>query len=205
MIYFCFDLYRTKLESFMDISQSIEIMKSLADTSRLQILNSLMEKPQYVEEIANRIDLAESTVSFHLKKLENAGMVDKRREQYYTIYSINEKLFYKTLKELSAFENIDKYVQEKRINDYREKVLKTFFKGKKLLQLPVQKKKRMIILDEFYKKFESGRKYKEEKVNEIILTHFEDYCWIRRLMIEHGMMFRENQIYWINKNYKPGG
>ncbi len=179
-------------------------MKSLADTSRLQILNSLMDKPQYVEEIANRINLAESTVSFHLKKLEAAGMVKKVKEQYYIIYSINEDLFEMTLKELTSFENIDKYVQEKRISDYRKKVLKTFFRGKKLIQLPVQKKKRMIILDEFFKKFEPGRKYQEEEVNQIIVDHFEDYCWIRRLMIENRMMFRESQIYWINNNYKTG-
>lgn len=56
----------------MEIAKSIEIMKALADSSRLQALNILMEKPQYVEELAHRLNLAVSTVSFHLKKLEAA-------------------------------------------------------------------------------------------------------------------------------------
>ena len=63
----------------MGIKENIEIMKSLADASRLQVLNSLMEKPQYVEEIAQRMNLAVSTVSFHLKKLEKAGLVYKTK------------------------------------------------------------------------------------------------------------------------------
>ena len=71
----------------MNIERSIEIMKSLADTSRLRVLNVIMEKPHYVEEISHKLDLAASTVSFHLKKLESAGLVQQKKEQYYIIYS----------------------------------------------------------------------------------------------------------------------
>jgi len=91
----------------MEIEKSIEIIKSLADTSRLRVLNSLMIKPQYVEELANRMNLAVSTVSFHLKKLEKAGLINKQKEQYYVIYSLNEGLFNKSLRELTSFENIE--------------------------------------------------------------------------------------------------
>jgi predicted transcriptional regulator len=181
----------------MDISTSIEIMKSLSDTSRLRVLNSLMEKPQYVEELAHRLDLAPSTVSFHLKKLEAAGLVNQQKEQYYIIYSINTGLLNLSLKELTSFENIEKYTQEERIRSYRIKVLRTFFKNKRLVKLPVQRKKRMIILDEYTCKFKKGKKYTEENVNEIIKQSFDDYCTIRRLLIEENLMKREKQIYWL--------
>ncbi len=181
----------------MDISTSIEIMKSLADTSRLRVLNSLMEKPHYVEELANRLDLAPSTVSFHLKKLEAAGLVNQHKEQYYIIYSVNDDLLNLSLKELTSFENIEKYAQEERIRNYRIKVLKTFFKNKRLVKLPVQRKKRMIILDGYAGMFKKGKKYSEENVNEIIKQSFDDYCTIRRLLIEENLMKREKQIYWL--------
>ena len=61
----------------MKIEQSIAIMKALADQSRLAIINSLLERRQYVEELANRHALAPSTISFHLKKLEKANLVYK--------------------------------------------------------------------------------------------------------------------------------
>ena len=185
----------------MEIHQSIEIMKSLADTSRLQVLNAIMDKPQYVEELAHRMNLAVSTVSFHLKKLEKAGLVTKKKDQYYIIYSLNEELFSLSLRELTSFNNIEKFVQEERIDKYRQKVLKTFFKKEKLVRLPVQRKKKLIVLNEFLKMFKMEKIYPEPEVDAIINRLFDDHCTIRRLLIEEGVMKRDNkQNYWLIKD-----
>jgi predicted transcriptional regulator len=187
----------------MDIARSIEIIKSLADTSRLRVLNALIEKPQYVEELAHRLNLAASTVSFHLKKLETAGLIEQRKEQYYIIYGINERLFNLTLQDLVKCEDLEKYSQAERMEKYRRKVLNSFFRKNRLIKLPVQRKKRMIVLEEFSGKFREGKKYKEEDVNGLIKETYDDYCMIRRLLIEEGIMRREKQIYWIvEKNEK---
>lgn len=181
----------------MDILQSIDIMKSLADTSRLRILNSLTDKPQYVEELAHRLGLAASTVSFHLKKLESAGLISAAKEQYYIIYSINDNLFDLSLRELTAFDNMEKFAQDDRIEAYRQKILRIFFRKGRLTKLPVQKKKQLVVINEFAKKFKSGVKYPELKVDEIIRESYDDYCTIRRLLVEEGIMKRERQIYWL--------
>jgi len=186
----------------MEISQSIEIMKSLADTSRLQVLNSLMDKPQYVEELAHRMNLAVSTVSFHLKKLGKAGLVNKSKEQYYIVYRINEELFNLSLKELTCFNNIEKFVQDERIDKYKIKVLKAFFCKGKLIKLPIQHKKKLIVLEEFIKLFKEEIKYSEKEVDNIINQVYGDHCTIRRLLIEEGMMERDKQFYWLIKNKK---
>ena len=183
----------------MDISKSIEIMKSLADASRLQVLNSLMDKPQYVEELAQRMNLAVSTVSFHLKKLEKAGLVNKSKEQYYIMYRINDKLFNLSLRELTSFDNIEKFIQDERINKYREKILKTFIKKGRLTKLPVQHKKKLIILYEFVKNIKIGKEYEEKEIDEIINKVYDDHCTIRRLLIDEGIMKRKNHIYWLSK------
>ena len=188
----------------MEISHSIEIMKSLADTSRLQVLNSLMEKPQYVEELSHRLNLAVSTVSFHLKKLEKAGLVVKKKDQYYTMYSLRGDVFDLTLRELTSFNNMNKFAQDERIKKYRDKVIKTFFKRGKLIKLPVQRKKKLIVLDEFLQKFKTGRKYSEKEVNDIINTMFEDYCTVRRLMIEERMMKRNGGVYEVVSKKEKG-
>lgn len=39
------------------------------------------------------LNLTPATISFHLKKLVDAGAVKSRKEQYYTIYSINNDVF----------------------------------------------------------------------------------------------------------------
>lgn len=188
----------------MDISKSIDIMKSLADTSRLRIINSLMEKPQYVEEISHRLNLAVSTVSFHLKKLEMAGLISQTKEQYYIIYKINKSLFGLTLEELIDCDDTEKDSHRDRIEKYRQKVLRAFYKKDQLIRLPVQRKKRLIVLDQFAKKFSSGKKYTEAEVNKLIMENYDDYCTIRRLLIEEGAMKRDKQYYWLNAEKNEG-
>lgn len=179
----------------MRIEESISVIKSLADTSRMLILGSLAEKEQYVEELAERHNLAVSTVSFHLKKLEKAGLVTPRKEQYYIIYSCNHKLLDITLKELLSFKDAGRYIQEKRIKDYKLKVLKVFFKNGRLIKLPAQHKKKLIVLEELLKLFDNNRDYSEREVDDIIHKKYDDHCTIRRLFIEEKMMKRSKQMY----------
>lgn len=57
----------------MTEAQAIGLFKCLSDKSRLQILKSLAVEDMYVERLAERLDLTPSTISFHLKKLADAG------------------------------------------------------------------------------------------------------------------------------------
>jgi len=171
-------------------------MKALSDTSRLRLLNSLMGKPQYVEELSERMGLSASTVSFHLKKLEEAGLAAKSRDQYYAVYAADERLLDKTLRELVGFGNADADGQDARMRSYREKVVKSFFRDGRLVRLPAQYKKQQIVLEEISRRFEPGRRYPERELNLIIMGVHEDYCTIRRLMIGEGLMEREENVYW---------
>ena len=186
----------------MEISDSISIMKALADSSRLLIVNSLMEKPQYVEELAQRLNLAVSTVSFHLKKLEAANLVFKRKEQYYVVYYLNDRIFYTTLKDITSFKNEYKVVQNERIAAYKAKVLKTFFSKGKLIKLPSQHKKKIIVLEEILKLFNNEKVYPEKEIDSVIENVFDDYCTIRRLLIDNKLMFRSNGKYKLNHDYE---
>ncbi len=186
----------------MEISESIKILKALADSSRLMIINSLIQKAQYVEELAQRLNLAVSTVSFHLKKLESANLVYKKKEQYYVVFHINEEIFNYTLKEMISFENNYKKVQDERIQNYRDKVLNTFFDSGKLRRMPSQSKKRLIILDEIIKIFDINKIYSEKEIDSMIGEIFDDYCTIRRYFVDEKMMFRKKGEYRLNLNYR---
>jgi hypothetical protein len=166
------------------------------------MVNALLEKPQYVEELAERLNLAASTVSFHLKKLEEARLVNKEKQQYYVLFSLNPAIFQLTLAELVAFENGEKAFQEKRIDQYRQKVIGTFFQQGKLMKFPAQHKKRWIVLETIAQKFEAGRQYSEAEVTAIILEFNDDYCTIRRELIDEKILQRDGQNYWLNEPKK---
>ena len=57
----------------MTETEAIRLFKCLSDKSRLQILKSLAQEDMYVERLAERLGLTPPTVSFHLKKLADAG------------------------------------------------------------------------------------------------------------------------------------
>lgn len=181
----------------MKLSESIGIIKALADSSRLMIINALSEKPQYVEELSERLNLAASTVSFHLKKLEQANLVHKVKEQYYVMFHINREVLNMTLQNLVSIEDIEKAVQEERIRQYKDKVIRSFFKQGKLTRMPAQHKKRWIVLEEIAKRFKKDRIYTEEEVNAIITEVYEDYCTIRREFVEEKIMARDGTSYWL--------
>lgn len=178
------------------LNTTVLLFKALADRSRLLILNALRKKPMYVEELSETIQLTPSTISFHLKKMEEAGIVTASKDQYYTIYKLDEQLFSKTLDTLIRIEQQVSTNQTEQEEVYRKKVLHTFFKYGKVVKIPVGRKKCRVILDEIAKHFEHNKKYPEREVNLIISDFHDDYCFIRRAMIEEKILTRENGIYW---------
>ncbi|MDD2853561.1 MAG: metalloregulator ArsR/SmtB family transcription factor [Desulfuromonadaceae bacterium] len=183
----------------MKSEQSIAIMKALADQSRLAIINSLLERSQYVEEIAKRHGLAPSTVSFHLRKLEQAGLVSSRKEQYYVVIQANDAIFDTTLREIVSAPAVGRELQDGRMEEYRRKVLETFFRHGMLDKLPTQHKKRLIVLEQFASRFEPEQRYSEQEVTGLIMPLFDDYCTIRRLLVDEGLIRREGATYWLEE------
>ena len=173
------------------MDDAVKLFKCLADKSRLRLIQSLAQEDMYTERLAERLSLSAPTVSFHLKKLIDAGLVQARKEQYYTIYSLcKSKLVFNVLDMIAAD---DEAAEGDRA--YRQGVLNAFFKYGKLKTIPAQLKKRAIVLEEICKSFEAGRDYSEKEVNLIIADFHDDFAALRRAMIDFGLMKRNDGIY----------
>ena len=68
------------------------------------------------------------------------------------------------------------------------------------MQIPVQEKKRRIVLREILKEFKSGRDYPEKEVDAIVKKYYDDHCTLRRWLIEDGLMTRDHEIYRVKEN-----
>lgn len=176
-------------------ADAIKLFKCLADKSRLQILKSLAKEDMYVERLAERLALTPATISFHLKKLEDAKAVTSYKEQYYTMYSLCQEVFMMNIIDIIKEESEIIDEQTQREDAYREKVINAFFEYGKLKSIPAQRKKQRICLEEIAKSFEAGKEYDEKEVNEIISTFHDDFCTIRRNMIYERIMERKGSVY----------
>lgn len=183
----------------MTETEAIKLFKCLADKSRLQILKSLALEDMYVERLAQRLDLTPATISFHLKKLADAGAVTSYRSQYYTMYALCKDVFLSRILDIICAESDEAALQAQRDADYRRRVIESFFEYGRLKSIPAQRKKERIILEEIARAFQPGRIYSEREVNLIIADFHDDFCTIRRDMIGEGIMARENGQYWLTE------
>ena len=66
----------------------IRVMKALSDPNRVKIIKMLSEKELCVCEITAALQLAQPTVSKHLKILEDAGLVDFNKDGSWVNYRL---------------------------------------------------------------------------------------------------------------------
>ena len=79
---------------------------------------------------------------------------------------------------------------------WEQKVLRDFFDGERLKEIPASRKKRAVILKRLADQFSSGARYRETQVNEVLLRHHPDPATLRRELVGAGLLQREQSIYW---------
>lgn len=77
-----------------DAGRCAKILKSLADESRLKIVQLLLHGEQSVSEIVHALSMAQPQVSHHLSILRSSGLVDTRREGKKIINFIDSEVKY---------------------------------------------------------------------------------------------------------------
>ena len=86
----------------MEIKDAISSLSGLAQETRLGIYRYLVEAgPDGVRagKIAEDLDLADATLSFHLSQLSHAGLLTPRREGRMIVYSVD----YSTILKANVF------------------------------------------------------------------------------------------------------
>jgi ArsR family transcriptional regulator len=72
------------------VKQLIKVMKALSDPSRVKIVKMLQHRVMCVCEIQAALDLAQPTVSKHLRVLEDAGLLNHEKEGLWVNYHLTD-------------------------------------------------------------------------------------------------------------------
>jgi len=176
----------------------LTFFKALSDANRLKIVGVLAAQPATVEQLAAALTLGTSTVSHHLSRLSDAGLVSARADGYYSVYSLQTDKLEEMSRRLLKRENITKLAEDADIDAFDRKVLREFLTPEgRIKAFPAQEKKLLVVLRYALQAFEPDRRYPEKEMNEIIKQRFnEDSASIRRHFIEYKFMARENGVYW---------
>jgi len=72
------------------VKHFIEVMKALSDANRVKIVKMLQHKGMCVCELQDALQISQSSVSKHLKILEQAGLVDFRKDGLWANYYLTD-------------------------------------------------------------------------------------------------------------------
>ena len=188
----------------------LDMLKALADESRLKMLRLLNEREHTVGDLASRVSLSEPTVSHHLAKMREAQLVTLRMAGNQRFYRINEAGMArfkhlvadieKTPTQPDVVVSDDSWIEGLGWEATDQQVLREFTKNAKLTHLPTKQKKLIIVLRWLATLFQAETLYSELEVNAILkAVYVEDYVGIRRDLVDFGYLRRERGggKYWL--------
>ena len=184
----------------MQLNKIVEFHKALGDLTRIRIIALLQQGPLHGQAIAGKLGLKPPTITHHIAKLREVGLIKERRDKNTIYFSLNSKILETSAKAIltvgtGGVSNMGMSVTE----EERAAIINNFFtKDGKLKTYPAQRKKKLVVLAYMAKGLEFGKVYPEKEINEYLKQFHEDYATLRRELIMCQYMYRENNQYELN-------
>ena len=92
----------------MELKQLEKISKALGDVHRLKILTDMSNRGGCIQcaEILNVSDLAQPSVSHHIKILIESGLIAPEKEGRHYRYTLNESILNEYINKIAAFASV---------------------------------------------------------------------------------------------------
>lgn len=173
----------------------LQFFKTLADENRLRIIGLLSEQRLSVGDLAELLNLRGPTVSHHLARLQELGLVNMVAEGTTHLYTLNTDMLRQLSEQILKPERIIA-TTEAHVSDNDAKILQIFLDGERIKQLPASFKKKLPILRWTAEHFQHDQRYSEKEVNTILRPLYDDISTLRRELIATRFMARESGFYW---------
>lgn len=179
--------------------EMLSFFKAMADANRLKILGLLAQENLTVEQLSEMLNLRPSTVSHHLSKLSEVGLVSARSSSYYNIYQLENHELEAMAKRLLSDNTLPAMASDIDLDAYDQKVVSDYLlPDGHLKTIPSQRKKLEAILRYIVKEFQPGERYTEQEINQILVKYHQDSATLRRELIGTGLLERSSggREYW---------
>ena len=184
----------------MQLNKIVEFHKALGDLTRIRIIALLQQGPLHGQAIAGKLGLKPPTITHHMAKLREVGLIKEKRDKNTTYFSLNTKILESSAKAiLTAGTGGEASMEMSVTAEERAAIINNFFtKDGKLKNYPAQRKKKLVVLEHMVKGLQFGKVYPEKEINEYLKQFHEDYATLRRELIMCQYMYRENNQYELN-------
>ena len=169
-----------------------EMLGVLADPERLAVAGALAARSATAAELASSLELRPDRVRRHLSKLTKAGLI--RVEPDRRTYRYQPEALRQAARSISP--SRDAGLALGAIYEEEGQVLRRYFRGGRLREIPAKHSKRLIILSRLALEFDIGVRYTEQQVNETLNRFHQDFAALRRYLVDEGFLSRERGQYW---------
>lgn len=184
--------------------QLLVFFKALADGNRLKIVGLLARQSYTGGQLAAMLDVRPSTISHHLARLSEAGLVSARAESYYNIYSLETGILEAIAQRLLSKGSLPSTAAQVDTGAYDRKVVADYsLPDGRLKTIPAQRKKLEAILQHVAQAFDPHMRYSEKQVNEILTRFHPDTATLRRELVGSRLLAREGGYYWRLESTSP--
>lgn len=183
----------------MQFNRMIAFYKAMSDPTRLRIVALLRDQKLHGQAIAGKLGLKPPTITHHIDKLREAGLVKESRVKNTIYFSLEKKVLEGQAKALLSFGKGEPSMLPEVTEEERVKILNSFFNADGTLKtIPAQRKKRMVVMAQLVRGLENGKVYSEKEISDYLRKFYEDYATLRRELIVYQFMYRKNGNYEMN-------
>lgn len=172
-----------------DVDDALDALAVLADDERLRVAAALLLGRRTTDDVVEATDLPKRRVLEALTRLEAGGLV-RRDDADWQFDVARLKEIARDARPREAPDDVGDVDRE------TASVLRTFLRGGRLTQIPMQHGKRLVVLDHICRVFEIGVRYPEREVNAYLRAFHPDTSALRRYLVDEGFLTRENNVYW---------
>jgi hypothetical protein len=163
----------------------------LADDGRRRVVAALVLGSATVVEIRGATGLSARAVATALARLADAELVVRGEDGTHVLLA---EAFRRAA--IAAAPERPAPDPTGEVPEDAARVLRTFFRGGRLTSIPIQRSKKVIVLDRLAQEFDVGTRYSERQVNAILRRFHEDVASLRRYLVDEEFLSREAGQYW---------
>lgn len=166
-----------------------EFLRLVVDPTRLAVLGAAAQGPVDVDDLAARLGLPARAVREAIGRLRASGLLDDSSR-------LDRNVLRQVASALPQAAPAGAHIVDGAWTAEESEVLGRFFTGDRLVSIPTQHAKRLIVLERLAQEFEPGLRYREPEVNFTLQLFHADYAALRRHLVDAGLMTRADGVYW---------
>lgn len=168
---------------------AIDFARICLDPTRLAALGRAAEGALTVDWLSAALGLTRRDALSTIASLRAAGLVNEDG-------SLDRQALHTIARMLPGRDEPSPNILEGEWSESEARVLRTFFAEDRLVEIPVNRASRRVILERLAQEFEPGVRYPEADVSRRLEDFHPDYAALRRYLVDESILSRAQGTYW---------